>query len=209
MSERARAPALEPPRCRRASRRSAERRSARSEARTADLVWTTGARVKRYDWEAGRYYMEELSLAPKAVRLERLNGGGAPLLNSHSRWSLGDVLGVVEKGSAKVDGQQGVAQVRFSKREEVEPIFRDVKDKIIVNVSCGYAIYRMEQLPPDAPATACRSTGPSTGSRWSFPSFRSVRTLVQGSVPPRRIGCTPAKSSIPSRRTPPKQERKP
>lgn len=118
--------------------------------RTAELVWTTGARVKRYDWERGNYYMEELSMQAAHVRLGRLNGGGAPLLNTHARWDLASVLGVVEKDSAKVDGKRGVATTRFSKREEVEPIFRDVKDKIIVNVSCGYAVYRMEMLPPDA-----------------------------------------------------------
>lgn len=123
--------------------------SVNQEARTADLVWSAGGRVKRYDWERGQYYMEELSLEPGHVRLERLNNG-APLLDTHNRWSLSDVLGVVEASSAKVDGRQGVATVRFSKREEVEPIFRDVKDKIIVNVSTGYAVYRMEQLPPDA-----------------------------------------------------------
>lgn len=123
--------------------------SVNEEQRTAELVWTTGARVKRYDWERGNYYMEELSLDPRHVRLGRLNSGGAPLLNTHSRWSLEDVLGVVEKDSARMANGEGTATTRFSKREEVEPIFRDVKDKIIVNVSCGYAIYRMEQLPPD------------------------------------------------------------
>lgn len=120
------------------------------EQRTAELVWTTGARVKRWDWENGRQYMEELSLRSGHVRLGRLNGGGAPLLNTHSRWDLSSVLGVVEKDSATVNGARGVAKVRFSQREDVEPFFRDVADKIIVNVSCGYAIYRMEMLPADA-----------------------------------------------------------
>lgn len=123
--------------------------SVNEEQRTVDMVWSAGGRVKRYDWERGQYYMEELSLKPGHVRMDRLNNG-APLLDTHNRWSLSDVLGVVEKGSAKVDGQRGVATTRFSKRDEVEPIFRDVKDKIIVNVSTGYAVYRMEQLPPDA-----------------------------------------------------------
>ncbi|MGE0705218.1 MAG: hypothetical protein AB7P22_14910, partial [Vicinamibacterales bacterium] len=117
--------------------------------RTAELVWTTGARVKRFDWERGKHYLEELSLDPRHVRLGRLNGGGAPLLNAHSRYTLGDVLGVVEKDSARLAGGRGTATTRFSQREDVEPFFRDVKDKIIVNVSCGYAVYRMEQLPPD------------------------------------------------------------
>lgn len=116
--------------------------SVNEETRTAELVWSTGARVKRYDWERGRYYWEELGMRAEEVRLTRLNNG-APLLNTHSRWTLEDVLGVVEASTAKVDGARGVATVRFSKREAVDPIFRDVKDKIIVNVSAGYVIHRM------------------------------------------------------------------
>lgn len=119
-----------------------------AEARTAELIFTTGARVKRYDYMRGRWYMEELSTDPKHVRLERLNSG-APLLDSHNRFALDAVLGVVEPGSAKVDGKRGTATVRFSQREEVEPIFRDVKDKIITGVSCGYVVSRFEELPPD------------------------------------------------------------
>jgi hypothetical protein len=116
--------------------------------RVVSLCWSTGARVKRYDWERGQFYMEELSMQAGHVRLDRLNGG-APLLDTHNRWSLRDVMGVVEEGSAKVDGVRGAADVRFSKREEVEPIFRDVKDKIIRNVSAGYVTHRIEILPPD------------------------------------------------------------
>jgi hypothetical protein len=66
------------------------------------------------------------------VRLERLNGG-APLLNTHSRWASR----TCSAWSRRLGGrrQAGRATVRFSEREDVEPIFRDVKDKIIVNVS--------------------------------------------------------------------------
>jgi len=120
-----------------------------AEKRTADLVWSTGARVKRYDWERSRYYMEELSMKPGHVRLGRMNAG-APLLNTHSRYSLEDVLGVVEPGTASVDGIEGRATVRFSEREDVQPIFADVKSGIIRNVSAGYVTHRMEMLPPDA-----------------------------------------------------------
>lgn len=119
-----------------------------AEARTAEVIFTTGARVKRYDWERGRQYSEELSTNPKHVRMDRLNSG-APLLDSHNRFALNGVLGVVEPGSAKMDGMRGTATVRFSAREEVEPVFRDVKDKIITNVSSGYVVHRFEELPPD------------------------------------------------------------
>ncbi|RYE80715.1 MAG: peptidase S14, partial [Oxalobacteraceae bacterium] len=67
-----------------------------ADARTFETVWTTGARVRRYDWWTGTYYLEELSLDPAHVRLDRMNGG-APLLNSHQQWDLSSVLGVTEK----------------------------------------------------------------------------------------------------------------
>jgi hypothetical protein len=121
------------------------------EKRTVDLVWTTGARVRRrrwIDWDRFEEYFEELSVQPGQVRLERLNKG-APLLNTHGRWNLADVLGVVEEGSARLEDGKGVGTVRFSEREDVQPIFKDVKDKIVRNVSVGYAVYKVEKLPPD------------------------------------------------------------
>jgi hypothetical protein len=114
--------------------------------RTADLVWTTGARVMRYDWMRDRTYLEELSLGPANVRMGRLQSG-APLLNAHNRWSLEDQIGVVD--GAALSGGEGTATVRFSSRADVEPIFQDVQDKIIRNVSAGYITHRVEILPPD------------------------------------------------------------
>jgi len=116
--------------------------------RTAELLWSTGARVVRQDAHSGEFYMEEVSLDPAHVRLGRLNNN-APLLNSHGRSNLSNILGVVEAGSAKTDGKLGTATVRFSKRADVEPIFRDVQDKIIKNVSVGFLVHLIERLPPD------------------------------------------------------------
>lgn len=112
------------------------------EKRTVELVWSTGAAVKRADWVTGRVYSEELSMDPAHVRMARLNGG-APLLNSHSRWGLNDVLGVVEK--AWLDGGEGRAIVRFSSRPEVDAVWNDVRDGIIRNVSVGYKVHRFEE----------------------------------------------------------------
>ncbi len=116
-------------------------------ARTVDLVWSAGGMVKRYDWERSQYYMEALSLDPAHIRMGRMQAG-APLLNNHNRWQLSDVLGVVE-GTSFANGEAR-ASVRFSERDEVAPILMDVKSGIIRNVSVGYAVYRIEQLPPSA-----------------------------------------------------------
>lgn len=117
-----------------------------TQKRTVELVWTTGARVKRYDFIRDRYYLEELSLDPKHVRMVRLASGKAPLLDNHSRFEgVRSVIGVVESAAL---GKEPRATVRFSQRDDVQPILRDVQDKIIRNVSCGYATYRVEMIPP-------------------------------------------------------------
>lgn len=110
--------------------------SANPETRTAQVTWTTGARVRRRDWD-GEYF-EELSLAPDAVRLDRLNSG-APLLNTHQGYDVSNVLGVVE--SARIKDGVGIATIRFSERPEVDGIFRDVLSGVIRNVSVGYVVH--------------------------------------------------------------------
>src|SRR5574343_1419207 len=107
-----------------------------TEARTAELTWTTGAAVRRWSWSSGEEYWEELSLDPAHVRMDRLRNG-APLLDTHNAGSLTSVIGVVERAEL-VPFMRGDATVRFSERAEVEPIFRDVQARIIRNVSHGY-----------------------------------------------------------------------
>ncbi|WP_136419965.1 prohead protease/major capsid protein fusion protein [Herbaspirillum sp. ST 5-3] len=119
-----------------------------AESRTVELVWTTGAGVMRYDWYNDRYYIEELSLDPKHVRMGRLESGRAPLLNTHWRYDLAAVMGVIRQAS--LEAGQGLATVEFSKREDVEPYYQDVVDKIIGNVSVGYSVYEYDRIPPAA-----------------------------------------------------------
>jgi hypothetical protein len=115
------------------------------EARTAEIVWTTGAVVRRYDWWNDRRYDEELVVESGAVRLERLNSG-APFLNTHNSWRLEHVIGVVVDGTARIEKGQGLATIRFSARDEVEPIWRDIQAGIIRNVSVGYRYHRVEKI---------------------------------------------------------------
>ncbi|MBO3274135.1 prohead protease/major capsid protein fusion protein [Pseudomonas schmalbachii] len=108
------------------------------DARTVDIVWSTGSRGLRWSWEIGDY-LEELEISAAAIRLDRLNNG-APLLDTHQRWDLSTVIGVVER--AWLEGEEALATVRFSQREDVEAIFRDVRDGIIRNLSVGYFVHR-------------------------------------------------------------------
>lgn len=115
------------------------------EARTAELVWTTGAKGRRWSWDVGSY-MEELEVSDKAVRMDRLNNG-APLLDAHSSWELRNVIGVVER--AWIENGEGRALVRFSQREDADEVFRDVKDGILRNISVGYSVHRYEVVDED------------------------------------------------------------
>lgn len=112
-----------------------------AEARTADVIFSTGAEgLQRNIF--GESFFESLSLEPDAVRLNRLNNG-APLLIDHNQYSINGVIGVIE--SAKVDGERGTARVRFSTRPEVDPIFKDVQEGILRNLSVGYRVYQYER----------------------------------------------------------------
>lgn len=110
------------------------------DARTVELTWTTGAKGRRWSWDVGSY-MEELDVSEAAVRLDRLNNG-APLLDTHNQYQLSAVLAVVER--AWLDGGEGHALVRFSKREDADVVFKDVVDGILRNISVGYAVHRYE-----------------------------------------------------------------
>ena len=116
-----------------------------AETRTIEVLWSTGAAVRRRDPWSGRVYEELLSLDPAHVDLSRLNGG-APLLNAHDAFDLEDVIGVVERAwIARENGTYvGRATVRFSDRADVEPIWQDVRGGIIRNVSVGYAVRAYE-----------------------------------------------------------------
>ena len=111
------------------------------EERTIEVTFATDALVLMRDWD-GQFY-EELSFDPKHIRMDRLNAG-APLLNNHDRWAgVSGVLGSVQK--AWVDGNQGRALIKFSAREEVQPVIQDVKDGILRTISAGYRVYKYEK----------------------------------------------------------------
>jgi hypothetical protein len=113
--------------------------------RLARVVWYSGAAVERSDL-AGPYTLE-FDMRPEAVRLDRLNAG-APVLAAHQSDDLDAVIGVVER--AWIDGGRGLAQVRFSRRPDVDPIWQDIQDGIIRNVSMGVLIHKREEVTDQA-----------------------------------------------------------
>lgn len=111
---------------------------------TVEVIWTTGAPVRRYSWRDGVYYNEILEVSDAAVRLDRLNAG-APFLNTHADSKLADVIGSVVPGSARIEGGVGYARVKLSSAPEDSAILGKIKDGIIRNVSVGYAIHKVEK----------------------------------------------------------------
>ena len=117
--------------------------TANDKDRTIECVAYSGANFPRYDWRTDEEYDLQLSLDPGAVRLDRMNNG-APVCDSHDIYSLESVLGVVESASVR-DGKL-VAKVRFSPRDEVAPIWQDVKAGILRNWSMGVWIHQRRDV---------------------------------------------------------------
>ena len=125
-----------------AQARAAGLQTVNEKARTVTVMWSAGARVLRYDWWEDEHFIEELSMDPSHVDLTRLQTG-APVLDSHKRYGLSNIVGVVEK--VWIQGGRGYADIRFSARDDVAPIWQDVRDGIIRNVSVGYDIQHMTE----------------------------------------------------------------
>lgn len=117
-----------------------------AESRTVEVVWTTGARGRRFDFWSGQSYEEELVVSNEAVDLSRLNNGQAPVLNTHDAYALENIIGVVER--AWIDGAEGRAVVRLSDREDIAGLVRDIQNGIIKNISVGYNVQRYDITQP-------------------------------------------------------------
>lgn len=130
-----------------------------AEARTVDVIWTTGADVTRRDWYTGQRWVERLDVSADAIDLTRLSAG-APVLDTHSSYALGDVVGVVER--AWVDGGKGMATLRFSDREEVSGVVRDVAAGILRNISVGYVVDKWDVTEASRDSAEIR-----TAKRWT------------------------------------------
>ncbi len=126
------------------------------EARTVDVVWTTGARGARFSWEIADLVDEELATAPANVRLDRLNRG-APVLNSHQAGNLSGQIGTVVPGSARMANGQGIATIQLSARDDLAPIVADIAAGIIRNLSVGYTVHAFEVDPKARPRPLYRA----------------------------------------------------
>jgi HK97 family phage prohead protease len=118
--------------------------SLNEEARTVDVVWTTGARVRRYSWFDGPWY-EELSTDPAHVRMGRLQSGRAPVLLQHNSYDPDAHQGVVV--SARLENGKGVASLRFLTGDpDADKTWNKVRQGVLTSVSVGYSVHRLEKV---------------------------------------------------------------
>ena len=136
-------------------------RSYDAENHTVELVAATGYPVRRYDWEAGTYYFEQLAIDAGAINGERVEAGVAPLLDAHSSWAISDQLGQIL--SWRVEGGELITLVKFGLSERAVAVEADVAAGILRGVSVGY---RRDELLKEAPQADKLPT--YTVTRWTL-----------------------------------------
>jgi phage head maturation protease len=110
---------------------------------TIEIVWTAGARVRRYDWYSDTPYEEELVVTPEAVDMTRFEAGTVQVLDSHRVYGgVESIMGIAI--SARIEDGKGYAKIRLSARPEMAGIVADIKAGIIRAISFGYSVQKYE-----------------------------------------------------------------
>lgn len=105
------------------------------ENRTVPLAFSSEEPVERW------FGAEILDHDPASVRLDRMQGGAALLVDHDMR----DQVGVVEEVEIGKD-RRGRAVVRFGKSDRAEEIFQDVVGDIRRHISVGYRVHSMQLI---------------------------------------------------------------
>ena len=100
--------------------------------RTLEVVFSSDADVEMW------YGKERLLHGTDNVDLSYLNAGMSPLLVDHRAYNSDNQIGVIE--SARVDGHNGYAKIKFSKGRRGNEYYQDVLDGIRSCVSVGYEV---------------------------------------------------------------------
>lgn len=117
-----------------------ERTDALRQARTLRISFSSETAVQRF------FGREVLAHDPGAARMDRMNGGAAPLLFNHNP---DDPIGIVEPGSAQIAGdRRGYADITFFDTPRGDEV-RSMVSQGLRNVSFGYDIYAVTEYPGD------------------------------------------------------------
>lgn len=136
-----------------------------ADARTIDAVLTTGASVRRRDWNED--FIEVLDLS--GADLSRVDAGAVHLLDAHNSYEAAAILGAVT--AARLEAGGIVGTIALAGREEVAGIVEDIAAGAIRALSIGYSVEEWRDGGKDA------TTGlpVRTAARW---------TLLEASVVP-------------------------
>ncbi|KZL25624.1 prohead protease/major capsid protein fusion protein [Pseudovibrio sp. WM33] len=164
------------------------------EARTIQIVWTTGATVQRMRWEGWDElveYDEELQVDERSVRLGRLDAG-APFLNSHNAWRLENVLGSVVPGSVRLQDGKGVATIRLTDAPDASGIVQRIMEGTVRSVSVGYRVHTYEITAQEGKRELWRATDwePLEVSAVAIPADPGAQTRARGEMPHSFSPCT-------------------
>ncbi|MBY0257747.1 hypothetical protein [Methylobacterium sp.] len=119
--------------------------------RTIEVIFTTGAAVRRRAFDgcaAGSAFDEVLLVSDAAIDLSRLKSG-APVLDSHQTGTVDAQRAVVD--DAWIVGGKGYARLRFPEvgtDAASDRLFEKARQKIVRNISVGYAINRVRIVDP-------------------------------------------------------------
>lgn len=111
------------------------------DARTVDVVISTGAIVRRRGW------IDEWdeALPVDRARLDRLNSIGVVLDNHRAYGSVLNTLGAVVPGSVRVEGKDLVGSLRFARTETGDQVLSLIEDGVLRAVSVGYDVDEFEE----------------------------------------------------------------
>jgi len=115
--------------------------------RSFEVVFTTGAAVRRFDMWEWEFYEEELTVDKNAVRLDRLQAGG-PVLRDHVA-STRELVGSIVPGSVRLEQGKGIARIRLADTPDAADIVAKVRDGHLRTVSVGYLVHQYTRIERD------------------------------------------------------------
>jgi len=161
---------------------------------TVEVVWTTGARRRAYDWYAGTYYDEELDVSPEAVDMTRFEAGTVQALDNHRIYGgVQAILGVATRGW--VTGGEGRATLKLSRRQEMAGIVADIRAGIIRAISFGYSVEQYQVT--EARARTDGGTVPLyRATRWTPQEISFVSVPADPNAATRGLAADPAAGQV-------------
>ena len=117
--------------------------SYRAEDNSIEVVWTTGARRRAYDWYNDQVYEEELVISPDAIDTSRFEAGNLQVIDAHDAYSgVSAILGVAL--DVRIANGEGRSRIALSTDPAKAGVIGDIKAGIIRAMSFGYSVQKYE-----------------------------------------------------------------